>query len=82
VGCEAVSLIERFLIFWVITVPSSATVLDWFNLQDEGTIFLQNAGTHQLNNTVSHLEALNYHQCICYDSVQKVCKRGFHFELA
>ena len=42
---------------------------------------LHNAGTHQFNNTISRPEALNYHHCI-YDSIQKVCKRGFYFKLA
>jgi len=51
-GCEAVSLVELSLLFWMIIVPSSSRVLDWFKLQDEGTVVLQNAGTHQLHNTM------------------------------
>jgi hypothetical protein len=63
-------------------VPSSSRVLDWFSLQDEGTMVLQTAGTDQLNNTISHPEALNYHHGIHYGSNQQVCQRGFYLDLA
>jgi hypothetical protein len=66
----------------MITVPSSSMVFDWFNLQDESTMVLQTSVTHQLKNTISHPEALKHHQCIRYDSIQEVCKRGFYLELA